>query len=393
MEGLNGVLMAASVRVLMALTYFHPIMSGMERQAFALGQQLVRRGHTVTVATCKFPSLNAHEIVEGIRVDRVIRPLARGALYAGSYLGSLSAYLLAHRKDYDLIHAHMLFLDAYAAGMVGSMVKKPVVAKVAGGGACGDVARLGRVRGGAWLRAGLRRIPRIVATSDHVIHELVEAGFSNERIIRLPNGVDTERFRPAVNKDLARQALGVSGDVVVFAGRLHPDKDVQTLLEAWSRVSQTRPSAVLLLLGQGPQEEHLRREVVQRGLAKQVVFCGEQPDVAPYLQAADLFVLPSRAEGMSNALLEAMACEVPCIASRIGGNVDVIQDGVNGRLVEVGRAEALAHTILDCLNDRPGAMRLGVAARQTVEKRYVLTDLCDRYVELYAELLNGSSQR
>ncbi len=380
--------MKVRLRILMVSTYFHPIVGGAERQAFALAKQLLKEGHSVTVATCRFPHLQARETVEGIHIHRIIRPVSRGVLYGGSYLTSLGTYLWMRRRDYDLIHVHLLFLDALAAGVIGGALKKPIVVKAACGGDFGDVARLERVGHAALWRAGFQRINRVVATSGQVVEELVGYGMPQERIIQIPNSVDVERYRPSEDRERAKRSLGLVGDVVVFVGRLDPQKGLGTLLDAWGSVVAARPHATLYLMGKGLQEAQLRLTAQQRGLSDHVVFCGEQRDVLPYLQAADLFVLPSLAEGMSNALLEAMACGLPCVATRIGGTVEVIQDGVNGCLVERDDAQGLANMLISLLSNPTLAHQLGWAARRTVEERYPMPRVVDRYLMLYEELLN-----
>ena len=168
--------MSRPLRILMATTYFYPIIGGAEQQALGLAKELVRAGHSVTVATCRFPRLASSEIVEGISVRRVIRPMARGVVYAASYLASLSAFLIRQQRHYDLIHAHLLFLDAAAAGALRVRLRKPVVAKAGCGGSLGDVARLKQVRFGSLVFSGVRRADRIVATSRQVEQELIGHG-------------------------------------------------------------------------------------------------------------------------------------------------------------------------------------------------------------------------
>ena len=383
--------MTKPMRILMVSTYFHPIVGGAERQALGLAKELIKAGHSVTVATCRFSGLSASEIVEGIQVHRAIRPIARGPVYATSYLASLIAFLIRERRRYDLIHAHLLFLDAAAAGALRARVRKPVVAKAACGGAHGDVARLKQTPFGSLVFSGVRRADRIVATSRQVEQELVGHGVERRRIIQIPNGVDTERFRPAADRDAVRRAMRLTGRVVVFVGRLHPQKGLTTLCEAWAVVAARCPDATLLMVGGGPQDAELKQLTGRLQLADRIRFCGEQRDVLPSLQAADLFVLPSLSEGLSNALLEAMACGLACVATRIGGNVDLVTDGETGLLVEPGHPQALAEAMIRVLDDEAARKRLGAAARLLVEGHYTMTAVSRQYLALYAELLNGGA--
>jgi glycosyltransferase involved in cell wall biosynthesis len=147
------------------------------------------------------------------------------------------------------------------------------------------------------------------------------------------------------------------------------------------------PDAVLALAGKGPQEETLRRQAQALGLAGRVRFLGELPDIRSLLGAADVFILPSVAEGMSNALLEAMASGLACVATRIGGNVELMADGTTGELVDVGDSQQLAAAVLRLLADPARAARLGSEAQRIIRHRYLMAEIASRYVDVYQWLL------
>jgi glycosyltransferase involved in cell wall biosynthesis len=150
------------------------------------------------------------------------------------------------------------------------------------------------------------------------------------------------------------------------------------------------PDATLLVVGKGPQEAELRAAADRLGVSGRVAFVGERPDPRPYLSASDALVLPSIAEGMSNVLLEAMAMGVPCVATQVGGTVDVIRDGFTGILVKPGDVLQLSQGLLGLLDDRESARRLGAAGRRAVEEVFSLDSVVERYIGLYRELLEGA---
>lgn len=376
------------MQVLMCISLFHPFVGGSERQAQALAKALIRRGHSVTVVTQKFPHLPPSEVIEEIPVHRQILAIGRGPIYGIFYLISLLFFLLRHRRRYQIIHVHHLYLDAFASSLVGRFLRKPVLAKVACGGYVGDMARLKRTRFSPLFFAAARWLDRIVAPSAQIHEELIDHGFDPKRIVRVPNGVDTEAFRPVLDREMTKRSLGLQGKLVSFAGRLDPQKGLIFLLQAWEMVAAKQPDATLLLLGKGTQEGELKGLADRLGISKRVMFLGEKVDVKPYFQASDVFALPSLAEGLSNVLLEAMATGLPCVATRVGGNVDLIVDGINGLLVEPRDAHQLAEAILRLLQDPDFATDLGVAARRTVEHGYSMEEVADRYIKLYQELLD-----
>jgi glycosyltransferase involved in cell wall biosynthesis len=167
-------------------------------------------------------------------------------------------------------------------------------------------------------------------------------------------------------------------------GGLRQQKGLPGLLEAFARVPAP---AELCLVGDGPERALLERRARDLGIAERVRFAGLVDDPSPYYARAGAFVMPSWAEGLSNALLEAMAFGLPVVATRIGGNVDLVEDGVNGLLVEPGDPDGLASALARVLGDEALAGRLGAAARRTVLDGYTMERAAERYLDLYRAAL------
>jgi glycosyltransferase involved in cell wall biosynthesis len=200
----------------------------------------------------------------------------------------------------------------------------------------------------------------------------------------MASGVDAEAFRPgpsAVEADLPPRPC------VVFTGRLHPQKNLDLLLDVWPEVA-SRTGAALVLVGDGPERDRLAARADELGIADRVHFTGSVPTPAEHLRAADVFALPSVAEGMSNSLLEAMATGLPCLASDIGGNTDLLGVGEAGLLLPDDRP-AWTEALVRVLTDRGLAERLGASARRRIDEEYALPRVVDRYVVLYRRLLAG----
>jgi glycosyltransferase involved in cell wall biosynthesis len=175
--------------------------------------------------------------------------------------------------------------------------------------------------------------------------------------------------------------------LAVFAGRLSPEKGLFTLVEAWAGVVNTYPTATLVLLGEGPLREDLQTAIARAGLGSRVLMPGIVDEVEPFHRAADLFVLPSTQEGMSIALLEAMALGLPVVACDIAGNRRVIQTGEHGALVPVGVAGALASAMAAVIEspDRAGAMAR--SARRRVQQEFSLERMARLHGELFLRLM------
>jgi sugar transferase (PEP-CTERM/EpsH1 system associated) len=248
-------------------------------------------------------------------------------------------------------------------------------------------------------RNGIRRFGRrllapmvnqFVTVSHDLARWLVEdIGLPRRKVLSIRNGVDTVRFSPGGRQD-ARAVLGIGPESLVFGtvGRLDPVKDQVGLLEAFGRLAN-EPRAVLVIAGDGPCRPALEAKVAALGLRGRVRLLGEREDVPAVLAAIDVFVLSSVGEGMSNAILEAMATGLPVVATRVGGNPELVVDGTTGFLVEPRSPEALALPLYRYLVD-PGLLaRHGRAARDLAEAEFSLERMVGAYEHLYGRFLDA----
>ena len=223
-----------------------------------------------------------------------------------------------------------------------------------------------------------RRASAFVALSDALVEELIDFGCPAQRIHRIPAGMALPE---------AVRAPSEAPPVVLFAGRLDAQKGLPVLIEAWRHVVDRYGEARLVLLGEGPQRAVLEALARRLDLTGSVTFAGVVRDVPERLARARAFVLPSTAEGMSSALMEAMAAGRAVVATRISGTSELIADGAHGLLVEVGDVAGLAAALERVLADPDLADRLGRQARQRVRRHYAVARLADAHLALYRDLL------
>ena len=377
----------------MVVRKFYPQADGAERQAHRLAQQLIQKGVDVRVVTgWWFRGTPRQEVIGGVPVTRNfafwkmfgIRGLRKFGAY--TYMLALFWHLFRQRATYDLIHIHTMNYHTFVGVIAGQLLSRPVVAKVACSGDFGDVRLMKNnflVPGTRQMLPKLRECDCVVATNDQVKEELLANGFRPEQIARIPNGVETQAF--AVKRDYRlRDPIRL-----IFVGRLSAQKGVDVLLRGLQLMRRHWPEVrwELSILGTGELRRHLERLAEQLGLSTVVRFCGKVEDVPARLGKSDIFVLPSRAEGMSNALLEAMASGLPCIATHVPGNRALIQDEKNGLLVMPDSPDKLAKAIERIVRDEQLRTSLGHAARVSIEKGYALDMVADRYIELYGQLM------
>lgn len=248
-----------------------------------------------------------------------------------------------------------------------------------------------------WVRRGYRPfVQHYVALSRQIEGYLRDAvGVPAARISQIYNGVDVARFSVATERargPLAAAPFHCAGAFVVgTVGRLQAVKDQVLLVRALARALAQQPSARsrlrLVVVGDGPLRGELQQAVDQAKLADVAWLAGERSDVPDWLRALDLFVLPSRSEGISNTILEAMASGLPVIATRVGGNPELVDAPSTGSLVPAGDEAALAEAILAALSDPARARAQGAAGRRRIEQRFSLDAMVASYESMYERLL------
>jgi glycosyltransferase involved in cell wall biosynthesis len=403
----DGLRQESLPRLCILIEDFYPVMHGATTQFLMLGERFAARGVGVLVVTRRIEPHHAREeTLPGLVVVRV--PPTVGLHRAGKFLmvpGALWV-LFRQRARYDVLVVSDVKVLGPAGVLAARLLGKPCVLRAE---SCGElditewlaanrrahpilsrVARLLLPLRNLWLR----QADRFLSISSAITAEFLSTGMPSSRIVEITNGIDAERFTPVspTEKPLLRRRLALpEGWLLVYTGRLAEGKGLRWLLDIWSRFAAENPDAHLMLVGSGQKfgadiEAELHRLVRERGLATRVTFTGAVPNVAEYLQAADCFVLPSRSESLGISLLEAMACGLPCVATGVGGILDIVEDGSNGLLVPYRDDERL-YAALGRIFESPAlAARLGEEGRATIVRRFHVDAIVDRYVTLLEEI-------
>jgi glycosyltransferase involved in cell wall biosynthesis len=356
---------------------------GLERVVtdLAIGQR--EAGHVVWVFSIK----NAGDLA--LELDAAGIPVIWGGKQGGADLRTLRKLRSsAFEHDIDIVHAHNFMPTYYtAAALIGT--RRPT--RVA---TCHDMGtRLGN-RKLRWLfRWSLSRMAQVATVGSQVFERYRKLKMLRpQRSTTVLNGIPVERFSLSAERRLsARAKLGIplASLVVGTVGRLVAIKNQSLLLKLVPSLVRLHPNLVLVFIGDGVLSGALRREAAELEVSEHVLFAGERTGIAELLPAFDIFVLPSLSEGMSIALLEAAATGLAIVASRVGGNPEIIHDGQTGILFEPQDSDALRAALSRFLEDPQFRAELGAAARAWVTKHASLATMCSAYESVYAAARHG----
>jgi glycosyltransferase involved in cell wall biosynthesis len=289
-----------------------------------------------------------------LRVDTVV--FCYGWIFSFPWQAPVAAMLAGVRKRFAIQH----------------LILPPIPVPYPGNGLYGILRRsLGeRARRIYRWRLAAYLCARTICVSNAVREALVDTlRFSPRKTVTIHNGVSTQEFGPSkASREAIRSRLGIGPDefLLVCSARLSKVKGVNILIKAVSLAVERSVECKCVILGDGPLREDLLRETESLGLQEYVVFLGFQADVRPYLQAASAFILTSYAEGLPLSVLEAMACELPCIVTDVGGNTEVVADGVNGLVIRPGNVDEAANAIIFLAEHPNECAGMARKARETV---------------------------
>lgn len=289
----------------------------------------------------------------------------------------------------DVVHAHNFVPNYHAAAAMFGLGRKPVLVCT-----CHDMGMRLSNRKLRWLfRLSLTRTARVAMVGQQVHNQYIATGLvPKDRALAVLNGIPVERFAmtPA-RRQHARQALGLSTDDLVLGcvGRLAALKNHARVIDVMPALLKEHPSLKLVIVGDGAMQSALSAQVSRLGLSPHVVLAGQRSDVADLLPAFDVFALPSQTEGLSIALLEACATSLAVVATRVGGNPEIIKDGQTGLLIPVDDNPALLAAVDRLLSDAALRHQLGASACRWVHDHASATALQQAYDACYRAALTS----
>lgn len=392
--------MDKKLRVCMVSSQLYPTYAGGALQALRLSRALRSKGAEVTIFTRNTGAFPKKEYLGDIPLYQIPTP-GSSKLSAVIFFFSIFFFLLRNRCH--IIHIHGVDTYTYTAILVARLLRRKSIVKMTLLDQDDPLSVKKRRPLGNLQYKIFTMADRIIATSSELAAAYRQSPLPVDKLVEIPNSVNTEDFRPVSEGEKLsfRQQLGLPADspVIAFVGIILKRKGVDLLVKAHGELVGEHPSARLILIG--PLEGHgrntdmlafqegLRRDIKTLGIEGRVTFVGRVENVSQHLQASDVFAFPSRKEGMPNAVLEAMACGLPCVAMESSCVSSIISNGVNGLLFERENSHQLAQHISRLLAEPELRRKLGGEARKTAVNKFSVEIISNRYLELYHELLDA----
>lgn len=366
----------------------YPTLGGSGVVATELGMELARRGDMVHFISYALPSrlLTLHERIRFHEVNVTHYPLFDQyppyTLALASKMAEVAEY-----ENLDVLHVHYAIPHAISAYLAKQVIgeKGPKVVTTLHGT---DITLVGRDTSYLPItRFGIESSDQVTAVSESLRSDTIRHFEPRKTIEVIPNFVDPERFRKTENSVISH-LIEDGSPMLCHISNFRPVKRVLDVLEVF-RLVQERMPARLLMVGDGPERSRAEAYCREHHLCDRVIFFGHLPNLENVLGSCDLFLLPSETESFGMAALEAMASEVPVIATRAGGLPEVIPHGEAGYLVEVGNVATMADLALEILGDPERRKQMGRVAREIAIERFSAEKVIPRYVELYDRAIAG----
>jgi N-acetyl-alpha-D-glucosaminyl L-malate synthase BshA len=356
-----------------------------------LGRELAARGHNVHFISSSLPTrlIELNERVHFHEVEMMSYPLFEHQPYDLALATKMAT--VARSEKLDLLHVHYAIPHSISAILARESIKQkryvPVITTLHGT----DITLVGADRSYLPItRYGLQQSDGITAVSKFLKQATIET-FDFDEIEVIPNFICPSLYTPLPESPLRFELAPNNEKLLVHVSNFRAVKRPLDCVEIFAKVKQKGGNARLIMVGDGPERAACKYRAEQLSVKDETIFVGKRANIADYLGVADVFLLPSELESFGLAALEAAACEVPVVATRIGGIPEVITDGESGFLSDVGDTKKMSDDVMRFLNDEELRKTFGIKARQIAVARYSTELIIPQYIKFYEQVLNAQT--
>ena len=358
-----------------------------------LGRELALRGHNVHFIASALPTrlTELNERVHFHEVEMMSYPLFEHQPYDLALATKMAT--VARSENLDLLHVHYAIPHSISAILARESIKGkryvPVITTLHGT----DITLVGADRSYLPItRYGLQQSDGVTAVSKFLKKATIET-FDFDEIEVIPNFISPDLYRREENSPICRNLSPNGEKLLVHVSNFRPVKRPLDCVEILAKVRAKGGDAHLIMVGDGPELSAVRHRAKQLEVLDQTIFVGKQARIADYLAVADVFLLPSQEESFGLAALEAQACEVPVVATRIGGIPEVVTDGETGFLSNIGDTEKMADDALKFVKDDEMRRAFGLRGRELAIRRYSSEKIIPQYIDFYEKILSQTAEK
>tara|TARA_Y100000034_G_scaffold111513_1_gene144651 strand:+ start:172 stop:1347 length:1176 start_codon:yes stop_codon:yes gene_type:complete len=388
----------SNIGVLMVIGVYHPEISGAANQCRLLVKTLSREINFSVLTTTRNPDLPRRCQIDNTDVFRVLIQ-RKGIINYYKAMTRMASLFLFHRKHFHIVHLHGFSYKSAFLTALSKIYHKKVIIKMTSVGHDDPIAMRQR---GFLLNYFFSKAGSYVGVTPLFERLYSQSQLPANRLKLIPNGVDTTKFRPVTDGEhvVLRDQLNLPREMklILFVGHFSREKCPDVLLDAWNYYIANKyvNTGIVFVGSTNPDSYEVDAKLVEdiQELAalyinERVFFIERTHEIEKYYQTADIFVLPSLREGMPNALLEAMACGLPAIVPEIDGLTNwIIQDGINGILVESCNDQRIGRAITEVLSNKLDIHSMSIRARETILERFTRKEISEKYLQLYCETIN-----
>jgi N-acetyl-alpha-D-glucosaminyl L-malate synthase BshA len=369
----------------------YPTYGGSGVVATELGKELAARGHEVHFISYALPiRLTVTDRIYFHEVEVLSYPLFEYPPY-DLVLATKMAEVMS-RFDLDILHVHYAIPHSISAYLAKMMLKERVVPFVTTLHGT-DITLVGNDRSYLPItRFGIEQSDAVTAVSEYLRKRTIQEFQIERRVDVVPNFVDCNVYGPAVDRSLRKKYASDDQGILIHISNFRPVKRVEDVIGIFARVRK-RANDHLLMVGDGPDRPKAEWLAHTHGISDDVTFVGKQNAMSELLAISDVLLLPSELESFGLVALEAMACETTVVATRVGGIPEVVQDGVDGFLYDVGDIDSMADACLSILKNPEVRQGLGRAAREHATREFCASKIVLKYEELYRRTIEEAHTR
>ncbi len=358
--------------------YPFPVVGGLEKQSHELSMKLVELGHNVTVLSGTVKNNKKNEIIKGVTIFRFNWYKLKAIRFIVSPF-YISFFFFKNRKKYDILHVHQHSWIGLFVILLGSVFRIPVLTKLPSWGELGVDSIVDSFLGNIKKKI-LFSSKGIVVITEQSVNELKKYQYATEKIFFCPNGINLiSNKKNRQNNDILK---------IIFVGRLIEIKQIDKLILQWDEIKNlTTKNIELIICGEGPEYTNLK--LLQQKISNKdsIKFLGHTANIHEQLLNSDIFVLPSRVEGNSNAILEAMMCGLPIVSTLTGGTPFMVGEIGRQFLSNIEDFEKIKNDILILVENKKLRIEIGEIMRKIIENNFSMEIVAKKYVNIYEKLL------